>query len=147
MAKAPPLPLCGVFQVLAPDVDLELVARRTPGFTGADLQNVMNEAAILTGAREGLHRVDGGWEGTDRYRRIYFYLFLWLACGSPAVQFLSSHSEVWRVYLFLLWGVKGLGFVKKGPKFFPLAAPNPTARRGKTQVGNDGQGPVLPPCS
>jgi len=33
---------------LAPDVDLEAVARRTPGFTGADLANVLNEAALLT---------------------------------------------------------------------------------------------------
>ncbi len=33
---------------IAPDVDLEGVARRTPGFTGADLANVLNEAALLT---------------------------------------------------------------------------------------------------
>ncbi|MDI6731001.1 MAG: ATP-dependent zinc metalloprotease FtsH [Candidatus Margulisbacteria bacterium] len=32
---------------LASDVDLNMVARRTPGFTGADLENVLNEAAIL----------------------------------------------------------------------------------------------------
>jgi len=30
------------------DVDLSMVARRTPGFTGADLANVLNEAALLT---------------------------------------------------------------------------------------------------
>ena len=33
---------------LAADVDLLAVARRTPGFTGADLANVLNEAALLT---------------------------------------------------------------------------------------------------
>ncbi len=33
---------------IAPDVDLEALARRTPGFSGADLENVLNEAAILT---------------------------------------------------------------------------------------------------
>ncbi|WP_037574766.1 ATP-dependent zinc metalloprotease FtsH [Phaeacidiphilus oryzae] len=33
---------------VAPDVDLRAVARRTPGFTGADLANVLNEAALLT---------------------------------------------------------------------------------------------------
>jgi cell division protease FtsH len=31
-----------------PDVDLDSVARRTPGFTGADLANVINESALLT---------------------------------------------------------------------------------------------------
>ena len=38
---------------MAPDADLESVARRTPGFTGADLANVLNEAALLT-ARSNL---------------------------------------------------------------------------------------------
>ncbi len=35
-----------------PDVDLDAVARRTPGFTGADLANVINEAALLTARNE-----------------------------------------------------------------------------------------------
>jgi cell division protease FtsH len=41
---------------MAPDVDLALVAKRTPGFTGADLANVLNEAALLT-AREGAEQI------------------------------------------------------------------------------------------
>ena len=36
---------------LAKDVDLKVLARRTPYFTGADLMNVMNEAALLTARR------------------------------------------------------------------------------------------------
>lgn len=38
------------------DVDLKVLARRTPGFTPADLENLMNEASLLT-AREGLKKV------------------------------------------------------------------------------------------
>ena len=37
---------------LAEDVDLGKVARGTPGFTGADLENLLNEAALLTGRRD-----------------------------------------------------------------------------------------------
>jgi cell division protease FtsH len=36
---------------LADDVRLDVLARRTPGFTGADLANLMNEAALLTARR------------------------------------------------------------------------------------------------
>jgi cell division protease FtsH len=36
---------------LAQDVDLDKIARRTPGFTGADLSNLLNEAAILAARR------------------------------------------------------------------------------------------------
>ncbi|WP_448599767.1 ATP-dependent zinc metalloprotease FtsH [Thermoleptolyngbya sp.] len=36
---------------LSPEVSLEAIARRTPGFSGADLANLLNEAAILTARR------------------------------------------------------------------------------------------------
>ena len=42
---------------MAPGVDLMSVARRTPGFTGADLANVLNEAALLT-ARKNRKMID-----------------------------------------------------------------------------------------
>jgi cell division protease FtsH len=56
---------------LAEDVDLALIARRTPGFSGADLANVLNEAALLTARQnekkisastidEAIDRVIGG---------------------------------------------------------------------------------------
>jgi cell division protease FtsH len=42
---------------LAPDVDLSLLARRTPGFVGADLENLCNEAALLA-ARRGKEAIE-----------------------------------------------------------------------------------------
>ena len=39
-------------KTLAKDVDFDKIARRTPGFTGADLENLMNESAILAARRE-----------------------------------------------------------------------------------------------
>jgi cell division protease FtsH len=38
-------------KTLSKDVDLEKISRRTPGFTGADLSNLLNEAAILAARR------------------------------------------------------------------------------------------------
>ena len=39
-------------KTLSKDVDLDKVARRTPGYTGADLSNLLNEAAILAARRD-----------------------------------------------------------------------------------------------
>jgi cell division protease FtsH len=52
---------------MAPGVDLEAIARRTPGFTGADLANVLNEAALLT-ARQNARVITNGFldEAIDR---------------------------------------------------------------------------------
>ena len=47
---------------LEPDVDLEAIARRTPGFSGAQLENLMNEGAI-SAARAGKSTI--GWEQID----------------------------------------------------------------------------------
>jgi cell division protease FtsH len=64
-------------KTLSPDVDLEKIARRTPGFTGADLSNLLNEAAILAARRnlteiamdeinDAIDRVLAGPEKKDR---------------------------------------------------------------------------------
>jgi cell division protease FtsH len=52
---------------LAKDADLSIVARRTPGFTGADLENLLNEAAILAARanRKDITMKEVG-EATDR---------------------------------------------------------------------------------
>jgi len=63
--------------VLAPDVNLEVVARRTPGFTGAELANLVNEAALLAARKdkqqvgneeldEALDRIVAGLEKKNR---------------------------------------------------------------------------------
>lgn len=56
-------------------VSLDIIAMRTPGFSGADLANLMNEAAILAGRRgkdkitmkeidDSIDRIVAGMEGT-----------------------------------------------------------------------------------
>jgi cell division protease FtsH len=64
-------------KTLAKDVDIERIARRSPGFTGADLSNLLNEAAILAARRnlteismdeinDAIDRVLAGPEKKDR---------------------------------------------------------------------------------
>ena len=64
-------------KTLSKDVDLDKIARRTPGYTGADLANLLNEAAILAARREltevsmdevndAIERVMAGPEKKDR---------------------------------------------------------------------------------
>ncbi|MFT8843578.1 MAG: cell division protein FtsH, partial [Schleiferilactobacillus harbinensis] len=52
---------------LAPDVDLKVVAQQTPGFVGADLENLLNEAALVA-ARRNKTQIDSSDidEATDR---------------------------------------------------------------------------------
>ncbi len=73
----------------APDVDLDILARRTPGFTGADLANTLNEAALLAARRrettismreceEAIDRILAGPERasrvmSDREKRVVAY--------------------------------------------------------------------------
>jgi len=63
--------------VLAPSVDLSVIARKTPGFSGADLANAINEAALLAARKnkdavdmddleEAVDRIMGGLEKKNR---------------------------------------------------------------------------------
>ena len=91
---------------VAPDVDLENVARQTPGFVGADLENVVNEAAILAARRnkrsigmselqEAVERIGmGGPERrsrliTEREKRIIAYH----EAGHALVALMSATSD------------------------------------------------------
>ena len=75
---------------LADDVDLDTVALRTPGFSGADLANLLNEAAILAGRRskaavthlevdDAVDRIIAGMEG----EAIRYWAPVPRVCGKP----------------------------------------------------------------
>ncbi|MFN9055804.1 MAG: ATP-dependent zinc metalloprotease FtsH [Cyanobacteriota bacterium] len=105
---------------LAPDVSLEAIARRTPGFTGADLANLLNEAAILTARRrkeaitlseidDAVDRVIAGMEGkplTDgRSKRLIAYHEVGHALIGTLV---SNHDPVQKVTLIPRGQAQGL---------------------------------------
>jgi cell division protease FtsH len=105
---------------LAPDVSLEAIARRTPGFTGADLANLLNEAAILTARRrkeattlaeidDAVDRVIAGMEGkplTDgRSKRLIAYHEVGHALVGTLVK---AHDPVQKVTLVPRGQAQGL---------------------------------------
>ncbi len=105
---------------LAPDVSLEAIARRTPGFTGADLANLLNEAAILTARRrkeattlaeidDAVDRVIAGMEGkplTDgRSKRLIAYHEVGHALVGTLVK---NHDPVQKVTLIPRGQAQGL---------------------------------------
>ncbi|MCP9916013.1 ATP-dependent zinc metalloprotease FtsH [Cyanobium sp. ATX 6F1] len=105
---------------LAADVSLEAVARRTPGFTGADLANLLNEAAILTARRrkeattlaeidDAVDRVIAGMEGkplTDgRSKRLIAYHEVGHALVGTLVK---HHDPVQKVTLIPRGQAQGL---------------------------------------
>lgn len=74
-------------KTLGPDVDLEKIARRTPGFTGAELQNLLNEAAIMA-ARRGLKEISRD-EVADALERII--------AGPEKANMVVSEEKRWLV--------------------------------------------------
>jgi cell division protease FtsH len=105
---------------LAEDVSLEAIARRTPGFSGADLANLLNEAAILTARRrkeattlaeidDAVDRIIAGMEGkplTDgRSKRLIAYHEVGHALVGTLVK---AHDPVQKVTLIPRGQAQGL---------------------------------------
>ncbi|MFS0514442.1 ATP-dependent zinc metalloprotease FtsH [Nostoc sp. UIC 10607] len=94
-----------------PSVSLEAIARRTPGFTGADLANLLNEAAILTARRRkeavtlleidaAVDRVVAGMEGTALVDSKSKRLIAYHEVGHALVgTLLKNHDPVQKVTL------------------------------------------------
>ena len=102
------------------DLTLESIARRTPGFTGADLANLLNEAAILTARRrkdtiglteidDAVDRIIAGMEGqplTDgRSKRLIAYHEVGHALVGTLVK---AHDPVQKVTLIPRGQAQGL---------------------------------------
>jgi cell division protease FtsH len=105
---------------LAPEVSIETIARRTPGFSGADLANLMNEAAILTARRrkeaitmlevdDAVDRVVAGMEGTPLVDSKSKRLIAYHEVGHAIVgTVLKDHDPVQKVTLIPRGQAQGL---------------------------------------
>lgn len=105
---------------IAPEVSLEAIARRTPGFTGADLANLLNEAAILTARRrkdaitmleinDAVDRVVAGMEGTPLVDSKSKRLIAYHEVGHAIIgTLLPQHDPVQKVTLIPRGQARGL---------------------------------------
>ncbi|MFM7381558.1 MAG: ATP-dependent zinc metalloprotease FtsH2, partial [Microcystaceae cyanobacterium] len=105
---------------LATEVSIEAVARRTPGFSGADLANLLNEAAILTARRrkeaitlleidDAVDRVVAGMEGTPLVDSKSKRLIAYHEVGHAIVgTLLKDHDPVQKVTLIPRGQAQGL---------------------------------------
>lgn len=105
---------------LSDAVSLEAIARRTPGFTGADLANLLNEAAILTARRrknaiemseidDAVDRVVAGMEGTPLVDGKSKRLIAYHEVGHAIVgTLLKDHDPVQKVTLIPRGQAQGL---------------------------------------
>lgn len=101
-------------------ISLETIARRTPGFTGADLANLLNEAAILTARRRkeaitmseidaAVDRVIAGMEGTPLVDSKSKRLIAYHEIGHAIVgTLLKDHDPVQKVTLIPRGQAQGL---------------------------------------
>ena len=105
---------------LADEVSLEVIAKRTPGFSGADLANLLNESAILTARRRkdattisevdaAIDRVIAGMEGTALVDSKTKRLIAYHEVGHAIVgTLLKHHDPVQKVTLIPRGQAKGL---------------------------------------
>ncbi|HEY9861053.1 MAG TPA: ATP-dependent zinc metalloprotease FtsH2, partial [Candidatus Obscuribacterales bacterium] len=105
---------------LSDEVSIDLVARRTPGFTGADLANLLNEAAILTARRrkeaitmleidDAVDRVVAGMEGTPLVDSKSKRLIAYHEVGHAVIGTLvKAHDPVQKVTLIPRGQAQGL---------------------------------------
>jgi len=105
---------------LDPTVSLDAIARRTPGFSGADLANLLNEAAILTARRrkeaitlleidDAVDRVVAGMEGTPLIDSKSKRLIAYHEIGHAMVgTLLKDHDPVQKVTLIPRGQAQGL---------------------------------------
>lgn len=105
---------------LADEVSLEAIARRSPGFTGADLANLLNEAAIMTARRrkdaitmleidDAVDRVVAGMEGTPLVDGKNKRLIAYHEIGHALIgTVLEHHDPVQKVTLIPRGQAQGL---------------------------------------
>nr|BED43167.1 cell division protein [Pyropia sp. Myanmar_A]BED43364.1 cell division protein [Pyropia sp. Myanmar_B]BED43561.1 cell division protein [Pyropia sp. Myanmar_C] len=105
---------------MEPKVSLETIARRTPGFSGADLANLLNEAAILTARRRknamtmseidtSIDRVVAGMEGTPLIDSKSKRLIAYHEVGHAIIgSLLEHHDPVQKVTLIPRGQARGL---------------------------------------
>ncbi len=111
---------------LAPEISIETIARRTPGFSGADLANLLNEAAILTARRRkeaitmlevdaAVDRVVAGMEGTPLVDSKSKRLIAYHEVGHAIVgTLLKDHDPVQKVTLIPRGQAQGLTWFTPG---------------------------------
>jgi cell division protease FtsH len=112
---------------LGADVDLKLIAARTPGFAGADLANVVNEAALLAARRdrdkvviadfmEAIERVVAGLEKkTRRMNEKEKEIVAYHESGHALVSSLCVHSEPVHKISIIPRGLAALGYTLQLP--------------------------------
>jgi cell division protease FtsH len=113
--------------LLGPDVDLRKIAGRTPGFVGADLANLINEAALLAARKnkdmvgladldEAIDRVVGGLQKKSRVMNpqekeiVAFH-----ECGHAIVAESVEHADPVHKISIIPRGIAALGYTQQQP--------------------------------